>query len=123
MDRPATVAAAQTQAFLPTIAVNNDGTIGVSYYDFRNDVSGDVSLITDVWFRHSHDAGASWREDHLAGAFDLRAAPRSKVFGRISYTALIGGPAGFLFVVAKPNMPTSTTGSTDIHFARVKAKP
>jgi hypothetical protein len=36
------------QAFLPTVSVNNDGTVGVLFYDFRNDTLGDGPLSTDV---------------------------------------------------------------------------
>ena len=36
------------QAFLPSVAVNADGTVGVLYYDFRNDVPGDGVLDTDI---------------------------------------------------------------------------
>ncbi len=35
------------QSFLPAVSANN-GTVGVLYYDFRNDVSGDAILSTDV---------------------------------------------------------------------------
>jgi hypothetical protein len=36
------------QSFLPAVSVNDDGTVGVLYYDFRNDVAGDAPLSTDV---------------------------------------------------------------------------
>jgi hypothetical protein len=36
------------QTFLPTVAVNSDGTVGVLFYDFRNDAPGDGPLSTDV---------------------------------------------------------------------------
>ncbi|MBL0423423.1 exo-alpha-sialidase [Ramlibacter sp. AW1] len=36
------------QAFLPTVAVNQEGIVGVLFYDFRNDVLGDQPLSTDV---------------------------------------------------------------------------
>ena len=36
------------QAFLPAVAVADDGTVGVLFYDFRNDVLGDTELSTDV---------------------------------------------------------------------------
>jgi hypothetical protein len=39
------------QSFLPAVSVNADGTVGVLYYDFRNDVSGDAELSTDVHLR------------------------------------------------------------------------
>ena len=36
------------QAFLPAVAVATDGTVGVLFYDFRNDQFGDAILGTDV---------------------------------------------------------------------------
>lgn len=39
------------QAFLPEVAVADDGTVGVLFYDFRNDVFGDAELSTDVHIR------------------------------------------------------------------------
>jgi hypothetical protein len=39
----------EVQAFLPTVAVNDTGQVGVLFYDFRNDVLGDDPLSTDVW--------------------------------------------------------------------------
>lgn len=36
------------QSFLPAVAVNDEGIVGVLYYDFRNDVAGDAELSTDV---------------------------------------------------------------------------
>src|SRR3954451_18330641 len=62
------------QAFEPAVHVNADGVVAVSYYDFRNDVSGDGALTTDHWIIHSHDGGATWTEDHLGGPFDMHQA-------------------------------------------------
>jgi hypothetical protein len=42
------VADPAVQAFLPSVSVNDDGTVGVMFYDFRNDVLGDAVLDTDV---------------------------------------------------------------------------
>jgi hypothetical protein len=39
----------EVQAFLPSVAVNDRGQVGVLFYDFRNDVPGDAPLSTDVW--------------------------------------------------------------------------
>jgi hypothetical protein len=37
------------QGFLPVVAVADDGTVGVLFYDFRNDAFGDATLDTDVF--------------------------------------------------------------------------
>jgi hypothetical protein len=36
------------QAFIPSVVIAGDGTVGVTYYDFRNDVDGAPEL-TDHW--------------------------------------------------------------------------
>jgi hypothetical protein len=67
------------QAFLPAIAVRNDGTIGVSYYDFRFNDSN-PGLPTDYWMVRCDASGlsptdsANWRgEVRLTDAsFDLQ---------------------------------------------------
>jgi hypothetical protein len=66
------------QAFEPTVHVNASGTVALTYYDFRNDIAGDAQLTTDAWIAHSHDGGATWTEDHLAGPFDLHQAPYAR---------------------------------------------
>lgn len=40
---------ADVQAFLPIVTVNEQGIVGVLFYDFRNDVLGDAPLSTDVF--------------------------------------------------------------------------
>lgn len=40
---------ASVQAFLPMVAVNAQGMVGVLFYDWRNDVLGDAPLSTDVF--------------------------------------------------------------------------
>src|SRR5262249_45090352 len=42
-------------AFEPSIAVDAHGTIGMTWYDLRNDRPGDTALTADVWFAHSSD--------------------------------------------------------------------
>jgi len=50
---PTNIAAANRQAFLPSVAVAADGTIGVTYYDFRfNDPQ--PGLPTDYWLVQCH---------------------------------------------------------------------
>jgi hypothetical protein len=71
-----------TQAFTPSAAVAADGTVGVTYYDFRNNTSA-PGLTTDSWFVHCHAATqdcsnpANWSETHVAGPFDMETAPNA----------------------------------------------
>jgi len=62
------------QAFSPTVTIRDDGTIGVTYYDFRNNTADPTTLPTDIWLAQSGD-GVTWRESHVAGPFDLSIAP------------------------------------------------
>ena len=45
---PASTNPLRQQAFLPSVAVNADGVVGVTYYDFRND--DDTGELADHWF-------------------------------------------------------------------------
>lgn len=122
---PRQVATVRTQAFLPSLAVAGDGTIGVTWDDFRNDRRGDNQLTTDVWFAHSHNRGASWRQAHVAGPFNvLTAAPTDSthVAGRFlgDYQGLAGLPHQLAAVFAQ-GRPAATHGGTDIFFARLTA--
>jgi hypothetical protein len=67
------------QAFTPSVHVASDGTVGVTYYDFRNNTP-DAGLPTDQWFIHCHATSdctdpANWAESHVAGPFDIENAP------------------------------------------------
>ena len=65
------------QAFIPTVAFRDDGTIGVTYYDFRSNTAEPSTLMTDYWLAQSID-GVTWRESRVAGPFDLSVAPFSR---------------------------------------------
>ena len=92
------------QAFEPAVSVNDQGVVAVSYYDFRNDVSGDSRLTTDHWIVHSHDGGATWTEDHLAGPFDMHQAPYARGYFVGDYQGLDSQGSVFrpLFTVPSP---------------------
>jgi hypothetical protein len=63
-------------AFLPTIAVNSTGRVGLSWYDFRHDDPATAALTTQVWFRTVSATGSHvGPEQHLMGPFDFAAAP------------------------------------------------
>jgi hypothetical protein len=92
------------QAFEPAVHVNSAGVVAVSYYDFRNDVSGDGQLTTDHWIVHSHDGGATWSEAHLGGPFDLHQAPYARGYFIGDYQGLDSQSSAFrtLFTMASP---------------------
>ena len=75
------------QAFLPSVEVSDDGTIGVTYYNFQNDTLGDSRSDSDVWFIHCHPDFAdcndaeSWSNSKrlTPESFDYLAAPDSNL--------------------------------------------
>jgi BNR repeat protein len=83
-----------TQAFTPSVAILDDGTVGVSYFDFRHDTSG-PDLPTDYWFTSSTD-GTHWSEQHISGPFDMTLAPDAEGLFIGDYEAL--GKVGSVFV-------------------------
>jgi hypothetical protein len=115
--RPRTVVGLHAQTLEPAIAVAHDGTVGLTWYDFRNDKPHDKALTTDYWFAYSRDGGKHWHQHHLAGPFDLRTSRRT---GRPVgvYQGLAGLRHGFAatFIQAKPQ---AKRGSEDVFFARI----
>jgi hypothetical protein len=121
---PHAVASPRTQAFLPTLAVAGDGTLGITWDDFRNYRSGSGQLATDVWFAHSHDGGATWRQSHVAGPFDTLTAPPTDstgVAGRFlgDFQGLAGLPHGWAAVFSQ-GRPAAVHGGTDMFFTRLQ---
>lgn len=105
-------------AFEPAIAVDKHGTVGLTWYDLRNDVLGDAALTADVWFAHSDDRGESWRQTHVAGPTDLRTAPLPAHNYVGEYQGLAGLRRGFAAAFTLP-APQAQDGPTDIFFARI----
>jgi hypothetical protein len=104
-------------AFEPAVAVDARGTVGVVWYDLRRDRPGDAQLTTDVWFASSRDKGSTWRQQHVAGAFDLRTAPNHRLG---EYQGITGLSRGFaaVFTMAAPR---ARNGPSDIFVARLGA--
>jgi hypothetical protein len=93
------------QAFEPAVHVNSAGVVALTYYDFRNDVSGDGQLTTNHWIIHSHDGGATWSESGLGGSFDMHQAPYARGYFVGDYQGLDAQGAVFrpLFTLASPS--------------------
>jgi hypothetical protein len=107
-------------AFLPSIAVDAHGMVGVTWYDLRNDRPGDTALTADAWFASSRDRGTTWRQKHVAGPFNIRDLPSSgngHQLGEYEGLAAIRG-RGFAAIFTAPS-PLAKDGPTDIFFARL----
>ncbi len=104
-------------AFNPAIHVSSDGTIGVTYYDFRNNTPSPSSLPTDVWIIHSHDGGATWAETHVSGPFNMQTAPIARGYFVGDYQGLTTiGTTFYPFFVQTTG---STSNRTDVFAAKV----
>jgi hypothetical protein len=83
------------QAYTPSVHVADDGTVGVSYYDFRSNAAGGGRTDTDHWLVHCHSAcndAASWLPANetrvTAASFDSRLAPVARGFFLGDYVGL-----------------------------------
>jgi hypothetical protein len=117
--RPTPAANVAGQAWLPTIAVDPHGTVGVMWYEARRDRTGDGQFTTDVWFAHSHDHGARWEQAHLGGPFDMLSAGARN--GRPflgDYFGLAPLPEGFAAAFGE-SKPQSGDAHSAIFFARI----
>ncbi|MGW0822847.1 hypothetical protein [Streptomyces sp. NPDC002845] len=126
---PTGVPVPNQQTFTVTLAVGRDGTVAVSYSDFRHDDTG-VPLLTDRWperCRPQRSAGASdrvtWRETRLAPAsYDMRQAPRipdeasPRGYFLGEQTGLVATGHGFTSAWAEPDAP----GRAAVHATTVR---
>jgi len=111
---PADIGLGEQQAFTPMIRVRADGTIGVTYYVFRNHTPGAPALETDAFLVHSHDQGATWQETRLtAVSFDLRTAPVSHGFFLGDYQGLAAAGSEFTPFFVQTNSG-NTENPTDV---------
>lgn len=123
-EEPTTASVVGQQALLPTLAVAGDGTVGVTYYDTRNDVLGDDEWTADLFFAHSIDGGQTWEERHLAGPIDLRTTltrylPDPFEGGWLGdYNGMAGLPHGFATAFAL-SQPVAEFGASDIFFTKI----
>jgi hypothetical protein len=70
----------KAQAFTPAVNVTEDGTVGISYYDTRNDTRDPNTLLTSTWLLVSRDGGRTFTESRVAEPFDMRTAPFARGF-------------------------------------------
>ncbi len=85
-------------AFTASVHVAADGTVGVTYYDFRNNTPA-AGVPTDYWLVHCHadcTQPGNWSETHVAGSFDMETAPFARGFFVGDYEGLANVGTAFL---------------------------
>jgi len=94
-------------AFTPMVAVAGDGTVGVTYYDLRDNHLGDTSSFRlTAWLATSHDGGATWSDEALSEPFDLRPASLGEAYFLGDYQGLAVSDGAFV-----PFFAAATRGS------------
>jgi hypothetical protein len=103
---PATEPRDDQQAFTPSVHVADDGTISVTYYDFRNNTPNTASLDTDHWAVHCHPASencanpANWTpgdETRLTpSSFNIREAAFARGYFLGDYVGLASASSDFV---------------------------
>jgi hypothetical protein len=110
-------------AMLPTVEVNSNHVVGVSYFDFRNNEPGGIAS-TDLWLTRcsaSCASTSSWSTDTRVtpSSFDMSAAPvaRGQFIGDYMGMTTNGTTFEPFFIQSGP--PPAVDGPTDAFFASV----
>ncbi len=109
------------QAFTPSVHVRANGTIGVTYYDFRSNTPDPASLPTELIFARSTD-GVTWQENRLTAAFDMLTAPFSRGLFIGDYHALSSANNVFIPVYVRTNSG-DTANRTDVFAVPMRSLP
>lgn len=104
-------------AFVPTVHVRSDGSIGVTYYDFRADTTDRATLPTVYRLATSKD-GVNWRESGVEDAFELRQAPIAHGYFLGDYQALSSNGSAFSALYTRTGGSVANN-ATEIVFANV----
>jgi hypothetical protein len=121
---PSNIPIGNRQAFTPAVDVASDGTVAVSYYDFRNNTPA-ASLLTDHFVAHCHSGCATaggWapaNETRVTPAsFDHTQAPDARGYFLGDYEGLAHDQTGDLLTFFGVADDVDTNPS-DIVFSRV----
>jgi hypothetical protein len=107
-------------AILPAIAVTSGGTVGLTYYDFRNLAPDNTTTLpTDIWFKSAPRGGdlAAAAETHVTGPFNFLAAPNAGGFFLGDYEGMTANGTGFVGVddIANCNLASCGSNPTDTY--------
>jgi len=109
-------------AHTPSIAVTEDGDVGITYYDMRTLRPGNTrTLPTSTWLTISPRGGQRFsRERGIAPVFDHLQAPFAGGYflGDYEGLAAVGDRFRALFVVTNDNRPNNRT---DVYFGQFRS--
>ena len=107
-------------AFTPTVAVNAAGTVGVTYYDFRNPDGITTGQPTDYWFTSSTNGGASFGGETriTPTSFDMLNAPNAGGLFLGDYQGLAASGTAFYPFFVQTNTG-NTSNRTDVFTTNV----
>ena len=100
---PINIPSGNQQAFTPAVDVAEDGTVSVTYYDFRNNTDDPNTLPTDYWVVHCHAATDNCSQGSQYGnevrltdtSFDMERAPVARGYFVGDYEGLANDGADF----------------------------
>jgi hypothetical protein len=97
-----------SQAFTPTVAVTEDGTVGVTYYDFRTLKPGNVTTLPTGYFLKKTEPGDARELEFgddivISQPFDMRTAPVARGFFVGDYEGLTSVGDRFVPFFVKAN--------------------
>jgi hypothetical protein len=95
-------AIANVPAFTPSVHVNRDGVVGVTYYDLRSNTPA-ASLPTGYWLARSGNQGATWTETRVAESFDMTTAPVASGLFVGDYQGLVSANGRFVPFYGRAN--------------------
>ncbi len=107
-------------AFTPTVAVSAAGTVGVTYYDFRNPDGITTGQPTDYWFTSSTNGGASFGGETriTPQSFDMLNAPNAGGLFLGDYQGLDASGTTFVPFFVQANSG-NTSNRTDVFTTNV----
>lgn len=106
-------------AFTPTLAVLPDGTVAVTYYDFRQSGTSTFQP-TDFRLAVSSDR-VTWRETRLSGNFDILDAPNAGGLFVGDYQGLVGVGSTAIALYSRTNNG-NTSNRTDVFADRIDTR-
>jgi hypothetical protein len=110
----------EVQAFTPSLRVAADGTLGVTYYDLRDNTTDPATLLVNHWLATSID-GTTWTERRITGPFDLDIAPNAFGLFLGDYQGLVSSGDSFMPFFAQTG--STLTSRTDIYTVALPVTP